>query len=234
VAFSAVRGVSFDFGDTIVGIDERLLLEKIRREGLDAQLSALGLAIAPARRAYEEAIASRAASHPWKPFMKALLEHAAAEPRGEVDRVVDALWLDQPRLNLWRKLLPGIVELARELRAHRVPIGILTNSEGKAATLVRELGLDDTFEVVIDSGVLGVAKPDPAIFHAFAGALAMPPSEIVHIGDSLRADVHGALAVSMHAIWFAGSRDSAPPGVAVCENADELRNQLVRLRLLPG
>jgi len=230
----AARGVSFDFGDTIVRMDERLLLEKIRREGLDAELSALDQAIFTARRAYDEAIARHAASHPWKPFMKALLEHAAAEPRAQIDRVVDALWLDQPHQNLWRRLLPGIAELARELRAEGVPIGILTNSEGRAATLVRELGLDDVFGVVIDSGVVGVAKPEPAIFHAFAAALALPPSEIVHVGDSLRADVQGALAVGMHAIWFAGNRDSAPRGVAVCENAGELRSELVRLGLLPS
>jgi putative hydrolase of the HAD superfamily len=224
--------VSFDFGDTIVALDERLLLQKLEREGLSAELARLEAALPSARSAYNAAIASGAANHPWKPFMRALLEHAGAEPASELERVVEALWLDQPRHNLWRKLLPGMPELCRELKAAGVPIGILTNSEGRAQLLAEELGLATLFEPLIDSGVFGVAKPDPRIFDAFATAMRLPAAEIVHVGDSLRADVLGALGAGMQAIWFAGREEQAPPGVAVCEDANALRAEFVRRGLL--
>jgi HAD superfamily hydrolase (TIGR01549 family) len=227
------RGVSFDFGDTIVALDEALLLKKIEREGLTARLGRLEAAMQPARAAYDAAVAAGSADHPWKPFMKALLEHAEAQPASEIDRVVHALWLDQPKHNLWRKLLPGVPAVCRELAAAGVPIGILTNSEGKARTLVSELGLDDALGLVIDSGVLGVAKPDRRIFEAFAAAIGLPASEIVHVGDSLHADVRGAQAAGMDAIWFAGREMEAPPGVTVCADATGLRRALSLRGLLP-
>ena len=141
--------------------------------------------------------------------------------------MVHELWLDQPRHNLWRKLLPGVPALCRELAAAGVPIGILTNSEGKARALVDELGLNDAFDLVIDSGVVGVAKPDRGIFDAFAEAIGLDPSEIVHVGDSLRADVHRACG--RHDCNLVRRRaDCAPAGVTVAADAVELRSALTR------
>ena len=57
-----VRGVSFDFGDTIVALDERLLLLKLEREGFSAQLARLESALPSARSAYNAAIVA-ASSH---------------------------------------------------------------------------------------------------------------------------------------------------------------------------
>ena len=221
-----IRGVSFDFGDTLVALDEALLLSKIEREGATATLARLEAAVAPARAVYDAAVAAGTASHPWKPFMRALLEHAGMEPAAELDRVVDALWRDQPRHNLWRKLLPGMPELCRELARAQVPIAILTNSEGKARALAVELGLDDAFDLVIDSGVVGFAKPDPRIFAELTGAMGLAPDEIIHVGDSLHADVLGARAAGLEAVWFGGRAGDAPEGVAVCANAAELRRAL--------
>jgi putative hydrolase of the HAD superfamily len=55
--------------------------------------------------------------------------------------------------------------------------------------------------VVVDSAVAGVAKPDPAIFRIALDALAVPPSRtVLHIGDSLRFDVAGALAAGLQPV----------------------------------
>ncbi len=55
--------------------------------------------------------------------------------------------------------------------------------------------------VVIDSAVVGVAKPDPAIFHIALNALQVPPDgNVVHVGDSLRYDVAGALAAGLQPV----------------------------------
>ena len=55
--------------------------------------------------------------------------------------------------------------------------------------------------IVIDSAVVGVAKPDPAIFSFALDALGVPPSEaVLHVGDSLRYDVAGALAAGLQPV----------------------------------
>ena len=47
-------------------------------------------------------------------------------------------------------------------------------------------------EVITDSGVVGVGKPDPRVFQATIDALALPPERILHIGDASHYDVDGA------------------------------------------
>ena len=57
--------------------------------------------------------------------------------------------------------------------------------------------------MVIDSAVVGVSKPDPAIFALALDALGLPDvarSTVVHVGDSLRYDVAGALAAGIRPI----------------------------------
>jgi putative hydrolase of the HAD superfamily len=81
--------------------------------------------------------------------------------------------------------------------------------------------------VVIDSGRVGVDKPDPRIFQLAAQALGVQLSEIVHVGDAWEADVLGALGAGAQAIWYAPTDDRAlPEGVLACRNAQELRRAL--------
>jgi len=55
--------------------------------------------------------------------------------------------------------------------------------------------------VVVDSAVVGVSKPDPAIFRIALDALGVPPSRtVLHVGDSLRYDVTGALAAGLQPV----------------------------------
>lgn len=57
--------------------------------------------------------------------------------------------------------------------------------------------------VVIDSAVVGVSKPDPAIFALALDALGMPAADrstVLHVGDSLRYDVAGAIAAGVRPV----------------------------------
>ena len=55
-------------------------------------------------------------------------------------------------------------ELAEELGRSGISIGIVSNSEGKLAELVAELGYERLFAAIADSGKLGIEKPDARIF----------------------------------------------------------------------
>lgn len=50
---------------------------------------------------------------------------------------------------------------------------------------------------VIDSARVGVAKPDPAVFRLALDHLGLPASAVVHVGDSVAADVRGATAAGL-------------------------------------
>lgn len=54
--------------------------------------------------------------------------------------------------------------------------------------------------VVVDSAVVGVEKPDAAIFRFALEALAVKPHRCVYVGDTVYFDVDGARAAGLHAL----------------------------------
>ncbi|MCJ8210730.1 YjjG family noncanonical pyrimidine nucleotidase [Mucilaginibacter sp. RS28] len=93
---------------------------------------------------------------------------------------------------------------------------IISNGFKEATGMkVSNTGLTAYFDNVIISEVVGVNKPDKAIFeHALelAGAV---KEESVMIGDSLEADVRGALNFGMDAIFFNPNNLPKPDDVPV-------------------
>jgi putative hydrolase of the HAD superfamily len=69
--------------------------------------------------------------------------------------------------------------------------------------------------VVVDSAVVGVAKPDPGIFAIALDALAVPADQratAIHVGDALRYDVAGALAAGIIPVHLDPFGDCHAPG----------------------
>ncbi len=218
--------VTFDFGQTLCDLDTALLSRRLAERGLEASASRLEAAVTDGWRAYDGAIAAGLGGHPWKTFMSSLLASAgiAGAPLASV---VDWLWTEQPRINLWRRPIAGMIELCRALRAAGVPVGVVSNSEGRLAELVDEMGWSADFAVIADSGRLGVEKPDAFIFHWAAERLGVAAPRIVHVGDSWGADIEGALGAGMRAIWFRGrSPRVLPPEVRGAREAGEVRDVL--------
>ncbi len=176
-----------------------------------------------------DALVDRGIGHPWRQLMASLLTGAGVL---EVGPLVEWLWQQQPTVNLFRRPIAPMVELAGDLQARGHTLVVVSNSEGRLAELLAEIGLADLFTVVVDSGRFGIEKPDPRIFqHALAGLpVGEPP---VHVGDSWSADIAGALAVGWRAIWY--GRRAVPvedPRVGVAPDAETARATFERWGLL--
>jgi FMN hydrolase / 5-amino-6-(5-phospho-D-ribitylamino)uracil phosphatase len=222
------RAVTFDFGQTLCELDAQMLARRLRERDIAVSAEAVDASIAEAWHAYEAGIAKGLGGHPWKVFMARLLTLSGV-PETEVSPAVDWLWTEQPRRNLWRRPIAGMIELCRELARQGLGVGIISNSEGALAELLEEIGWGADFAVVADSGKLGIDKPDPAIFRFAADALKVPVEGIVHVGDSWGADIDGALRAGMRAIWFRGrSGTDLPPAVRRAEDAGGVRAALGR------
>lgn len=68
--------------------------------------------------------------------------------------------------------------------------------------LLRSHGLDELFDVIVISGAVNKRKPSPEIFRSTLKALGVSVSETVFVGDTLDADIEGAKAVGMKAIYI--------------------------------
>lgn len=84
------------------------------------------------------------------------------------------------------------------------PVAVVTNNNGTAIEQCRDLGLCQvgpgtlpSVVAIVDSGVLGIAKPDPRIFAPALDALGTDAARTLYVGDTVHADVHGAVAAGM-------------------------------------
>ncbi len=235
--------VTFDAGMTLVELDLDFLARRLRERGLVRAPGALRRSAPAAWRRYDEQVeAGGPHGRLWHELVAAIIGDPEETPPEGPERarpgdpsapsivaVVDWLWAQQPAHNLFRAPIADMVALARRLRAGGTRTAVLSNSEGGLADLLREIGIADAFEVIVDSGRLGIEKPDPRVFAYALDQLGARGEPAIHIGDSWSADVAGALAAGWRAIWY-GRRAVAvdDPRVACARDAGEVAAALAR------
>ncbi len=108
----------------------------------------------------------------------------------------------------------------------RYRTGIVSNFFGNLEVVLGEAGLSGAFDVVIDSGRVGVSKPDHRIFLLALDKLALRPEQVVFIGDSYERDMMPSAEIGMRTIWLKGPNpripENAPPVDAVITRLAEL------------
>jgi len=219
--------VTFDAGMTVIDLDLDFLARRLGERGVDVSPAALERGAPAAWKRYDELNAA-GIGHPWTQLMATLLAGAGVAHADEL-----AQWLrdEQPRKNLWRKPIAPMLGLAKELAARGVTVAVLSNSEGGLADLFEEIDLAQHFAAIIDSGKLGIEKPDPRIFAYTLERLGGTAERAVHIGDSWTADILGALGAGWRgAIYYPSRANEAPavvdPRVAIAHTAAEARAAL--------
>jgi putative hydrolase of the HAD superfamily len=100
---------------------------------------------------------------------------------------------------IWRRIAPDTFE-ALESLSQKFRLGVLSNSDGKLAGTLDNLGMGRFFVKVIDSGHLGFAKPDPRIFLEALQRLGCSAAESLYVGDIYSIDYKGAFNVGMKGV----------------------------------
>jgi len=107
----------------------------------------------------------------------------------------------------------GVEEVLRTLHP-RYRLALATNASDSDESLVRwalyRAGLNWFFDKVFVSSDLGVEKPDGRFFAAVLAGLALPPQQVVMVGDSYANDVRGAKAAGLWTVWFNTGCGPAP------------------------
>jgi HAD superfamily hydrolase (TIGR01509 family) len=104
---------------------------------------------------------------------------------------------------LSERAVPGSLALLRALRKRGLRIGIVSNNlvrEQRAK--LRRVGLAGLYDSLTISEEAGAIKPDPRIFRIALARTAATPPEAVMVGDSWSADVEGARAAGIRAVWL--------------------------------
>jgi putative hydrolase of the HAD superfamily len=114
----------------------------------------------------------------------------------ELHRHLDSEFADAA---LWSTPIDGAREGLRRLADTGVRLGVVSNADGLMAQRLRELeilqvgpGAGVRVDCVIDSGDVGVMKPDPAIFRVALEAMGVAADDTWYVGDMPAFDVVGA------------------------------------------
>ncbi len=117
--------------------------------------------------------------------------------------------------------LPTLIALHEK----QLSLIIITNGYGSLEMWCKPLGLSAVIDSVIDSGVIGVRKPDKRIFNLAVERLGVNRNRILHIGDNLRTDIYGANQAGLQSAWIRrqgelppADRDKQPNYILGCVN----------------
>lgn len=217
-----------DAGNTLVFFHADAAAEVLKARGVVAEGPKLEAAIPEAVRHYEKFLRN-GGSHDegWFEWTGALLRHGveAELAPDRLTELVGELRRSHDELNLWRKVRPGTEEALEALQTAGIQLGVISNSEGAIVELLEKVGLAKYFETIIDSGRVGVNKPDERIFRIALEQLNATAETSVYVGDVPAVDVDGARAAGLRAVLIDGyghhpNYQAAPIIGAVGELAD--------------
>ncbi|MFF3732922.1 HAD family hydrolase [Streptomyces sp. NPDC002476] len=86
----------------------------------------------------------------------------------------------------------------------------MTNALGSSVPAQEPAVFRELLDGVFCSARTGAIKPEPEAFAAVEHASELRPEELLHVGDSLTADVRGATAVGWHTAWVDRHHTTGP------------------------
>jgi len=228
-----------DAGNTVVFLDHARLAHLASAGGFRTTADTLVRAEGEMKHALERGAllhvpwsqAHRPAAQGWASTVATILSRAGA-PEPHLAGLLDALWPEHCAHNLWSIVPEGLVPALGRARACGVKVAAVSNSEGMLEALFRDVGVLESFDLVVDSGLLGVEKPDPRIFQAALERTGVPASRALHLGDNYATDVLGARAAGVRVALVDpyGHLEGRHPDVPRVEGAAQVADALASAR----
>ena len=202
-----IRVVTFDFYNTLVKFWpplEEIQQVSCRKLGLSVSREAIRRGYAKAdilfnRANEEEPLSLRSPERRLEFFTEyeqVILQTAGVPVTPDLARQIWRLAIAVPKeFAPFEDTVPSL----EALRARGYRLGVITNLRADLAPLIRRAGLADMLDFSVTSAQAGKEKPHPPIFQEALKRAAVPPDEVLHIGDQIRSDVVGARAAGMRA-----------------------------------
>ena len=178
---------------------------------VSAALAAHGVPITPAALAAAEPHAKRVLDVPeqvrhsndsqrgWT-YFNLLLAQAGVERSPATDRALEELHAYHAEHNLWELVPDDVVPALERLRRRAARMVVVSNANGRLHVMLERLGLARFFDLVLDSQVEGVEKPDPRLFQIALEGVGARAETTLHVGDFYWIDVRGARAAGVQPV----------------------------------
>ena len=125
------------------------------------------------------------------------------------------------------EIFDGVKELMQQIRTNKIKIGLASSSKNAKAVL-KLLGIQAEFDVVIDGTMIEHTKPHPEIFQRAAAALGLTPADCVVIEDA-EAGVESAVRAGMKCVGIGSPRQLSKANLVVSKISELNFDQLKKL-----
>ena len=227
-----LRAVFLDIGDTVMRPNpswEGVYSIAFREFGVEVEVGELHAAL---RRAYHHGgWGMEGGFEPTEEtsFQRTVTIDAAAIAELGLDPMPEAFYRRLAELFMvtshWH-VFPDAYPALAALRERGLTIGAVSNWVWNLPELLHSLDLVRHFDFIAASARIGFEKPHPRIFEWALEQAKLEPSEVLHVGDHVDADVLGARGVGIDGILIDRhhrvDRDSVPDGTPVIESLLEL------------
>ena len=219
----AIRWIFFDVGDVL--FDETVphlyyyhsMLLAMRRNGVDVSYDEYAERIHQCARVKPTTSVTDA--------LRAFIPSDALCAKVEQEGRVEYQEMRKPRP--YGLLLDGITPILKRLRLE-YRLGIVANQHPPVTDALRDYGIAPLFDVTIIDEIVGVSKPDPAIFQLALSEAGCSAAEAIMVGDRADHDVRPAKALGMatirfrrgmHYVWYDGRGEDEQADVEVRETS---------------
>lgn len=188
------KAVLFDAGGTLVTMDPDIfgdIVEPILGERPTAERMLVAHYLAMAAIADNTHLLGDGSGVWWPWWLSQFLQFSGVMPHPEA---VEALAASH---GIWRLPLAGAREGVAAVAAAGFQVAVVSNADGRVADDLAAAGFGGLFDVIVDSSLVGVSKPDPAIFAFALEALGVDGADAWYVGDSRVFDLGGAEAAGL-------------------------------------
>ena len=117
------------------------------------------------------------------------------------DTLVGRIDAEHTSRHIWCGADPDAARVVEAIRGAGLLVAVISNTEdGRLADSLEAAGLGGRFDLLVDSQLVGVKKPDAAIFRLALERLEVEAGEAVFVGDSYAHDALAARDAGMRAV----------------------------------
>jgi putative hydrolase of the HAD superfamily len=198
----SIRALLLDAGGVLVRPNFSRVAGALRARGVAADPEALAAAEPRAKKTLDRPPSpgfATDAERGWH-YFNLVLEEAGIAPSPATDAALLDVKEWHERHCLWEDVPEGVRPSLARLRAAGLRLAVVSNSNGTLRRLFDRLAFTPAFDVILDSQVEGVEKPDPRIFRLALERLGEDAGGVVHVGDIYHVDVVGARAAGIRPV----------------------------------
>jgi len=197
-----IQTVFLDAGGILVNPNWSRVSETLARHGVDATAAALAAAEPQAKHRLDrgETIQRTNDEQRGWTYFDLVLAEAGVPLTANTAAALLELNAYHRQFNLWETVPYEVAPALAALRARGLQLVVVSNANGTLLNAFTRLGLVPALDVIFDSHIVGIEKPDPRFFRHALDASGARAETTVHVGDLYHVDVVGARSAGIAAI----------------------------------